>query len=118
VFRSGIESIHPSQRAAARSLGLTHGQTMRHVVLPQAIRRVIPPLLNDFASLQKDSALVAVLGPLEALRQAQIHTASMFNYTPYLASALLFIVLTVPMARFTDHLAERAARRQMGGGRV
>ncbi|WP_235558186.1 amino acid ABC transporter permease [Sphaerimonospora mesophila] len=116
VFRSGIDSIHPSQRAAARSLALTHGQTMRHVVLPQAVRRVVPPLLNDFASLQKDSALVAVLGPLEALRQAQIHAAWSFNYTPYLAAALLFIALTVPMARFTDHLAARTARRQMGGG--
>ncbi|WP_311922651.1 amino acid ABC transporter permease [Microbispora sp. H10836] len=116
VFRSGIESVHPSQRAAARSLALSHGQTMRHVVLPQAVRRVIPPLLNDFTSLQKDTALVAVLGPLEALRQAQIHAASSFNYTPYLVAALLFILLTVPMARFTDHLAARAARRRTGGG--
>ncbi|MBP2704640.1 amino acid ABC transporter permease [Microbispora sp. RL4-1S] len=116
VFRSGIESVHPSQRAAARSLALTHGQTMRYVVLPQAVRTVVPPLLNDFASLQKDSALVAVLGPLEALRQAQIHAASSFNYTPYLAAALLFIALTVPMARFTDHLAARTARRRTGGG--
>ncbi|WP_432868062.1 amino acid ABC transporter permease [Microbispora rosea] len=116
VFRAGIESVHPSQRAAARSLALSHGQTMRHVVLPQAVRRVIPPLLNDFVSLQKDSALVAVLGPLEALRQAQIHVASSFNYTPYLVAALLFIALTVPMARFTDHLAARAARRRTGGG--
>ncbi|ETK35090.1 ABC transporter permease [Microbispora sp. ATCC PTA-5024] len=118
VFRSGIESVHPSQRAAARSLALTHGQTMRHVVLPQAVRRVVPPLLNDFASLQKDSALVAVLGPLESLRQAQIHAASSFNYTPYLTSALLFIALTVPMARFTDHLAARTARRRTGGGTI
>ncbi|GII52235.1 ABC transporter permease [Planotetraspora thailandica] len=118
VFRSGIESIHPSQRAAARSLALTHGQTMRYVVVPQAVRRVIPPLLNDFASLQKDSALVAVLGPLEALRQASIHSSLAFNYTPYLSAALLFIVLTVPMARFTDHLAARAARRQLAGGHV
>ncbi|MEV4454244.1 amino acid ABC transporter permease [Microbispora sp. NPDC049633] len=116
VFRAGIESVHPSQRAAARSLALSHGQTMRYVVLPQAVRRVVPPLLNDFVSLQKDSALVAMLGPLEALRQAQIHGASSFNYTPYLAAALLFILLTVPMARFTDHLAARAARRQTGGG--
>ncbi|MEW9533655.1 amino acid ABC transporter permease [Microbispora sp. NPDC049125] len=117
VFRSGIESVHPSQWAAARSLALTHGQTMRHVVLPQAVRRVIPPLLNDFTSLQKDTALVALLGPLDALRQASIHTAMAFNYTPYLCSAVLFIALTVPMARFTDHLAERTARRQAGGGR-
>ncbi|MGW5263353.1 amino acid ABC transporter permease [Microbispora sp. NPDC004025] len=116
VFRAGIESVHPSQRAAARSLALSHGQTMRYVVLPQAVRRVIPPLLNDFVSLQKDTALVSVIGPLEALRQASIHAQYDFNYTPYLAAALLFILLTVPMARFTDHLAARVARRQTGGG--
>ncbi|MEU7878445.1 amino acid ABC transporter permease [Microbispora bryophytorum] len=116
VFRAGIESVHPSQRAAARSLALSHGQAMRYVVLPQAVRRVIPPLLNDFVALQKESALVSVLGPLEAVRQAQIHVASSFNYTPYLVAALLFIALTVPMARFTDHLAARVERRQTGGG--
>ncbi|MGK5550183.1 amino acid ABC transporter permease [Actinomadura kijaniata] len=116
VFRSGIESIHPSQRAAARSLGLSQAQALRFVILPQAVRRVVPPLLNDFASLQKDTALVAVLGPLEALRQAQIHQAETFNYTPYLAAAVLFIALTVPMARFTDHLAARAERRRASGG--
>ncbi|MEO3856566.1 amino acid ABC transporter permease [Acrocarpospora sp. B8E8] len=115
VFRSGINSIHPSQLAAARSLGLTHAQTMRHIVVPQAIRRVVPPLLNDFASLQKDSALVALLGPLEALRQAQIHVAKTFNYTPYVGAALLFVALTVPLARFTDHLAARAAQQRGGG---
>ncbi|MEO3873185.1 amino acid ABC transporter permease [Nonomuraea sp. B12E4] len=112
VFRSGIESIHPSQVAAARSLGLSHGRTMRFVVLPQATRRVVPPLLNDFVSLQKDTALVATIGPLDTLRQAQIHAASTFNYTPYLASALLFILLTIPMARLTDHLAARTRRRR------
>jgi polar amino acid transport system permease protein len=112
VFRSGIESIHPSQVAAARSLGLSHGKTMRFVVLPQATRRIVPPLLNDFVSLQKDTALVATIGPLEALRQAQIHTHDGFNYTPYLAAALLFILLTIPMARLTDHLAARTRRRR------
>ncbi|MEW9555691.1 amino acid ABC transporter permease [Nonomuraea sp. NPDC050783] len=112
VFRSGIESIHPSQVAAARSLGLSHARTMRFVVLPQAVRRVVPPLLNDFVSLQKDTALVATIGPLEALRQAQIHVASTFNYTPYLAAALLFLLLTIPLARFTDHLAARTRRRR------
>jgi polar amino acid transport system permease protein len=112
VFRSGIESIHPSQVAAARSLGLSHVKTMRFVVLPQATRRVVPPLLNDFISLQKDTALVHTIGPLEALRQAQIHAASTFNYTPYLVTSLLFILLTIPMARFTDHLAERTRRRR------
>ncbi|WP_155344849.1 amino acid ABC transporter permease [Acrocarpospora pleiomorpha] len=115
IFRAGIDSIHPSQRAAARSLGLSHAQTMRHVVVPQAIRRVVPPLLNDFASLQKDTSLVAFLGPLEALRQVQIHVGKTFNYTPYLAAALLFVALTVPLARFTDHLAARAARQRGGG---
>jgi polar amino acid transport system permease protein len=112
VFRSGIESIHPSQVAAARSLGLSHGKTMRFVVLPQATRRVVVPLLNDFVSLQKDTALVATIGPLEALRQAHIHVTKTFNYTPYLAAALLFILLTIPMARFTDHLAARTRRRR------
>lgn len=112
VFRSGIDSIHPSQVAAARSLGLSHGKTMRFVVLPQATRRVIPPLLNDFVSLQKDTALVATIGAVEALRQAQIHAASTFNYTSYLVAALLFILLTIPMARFTDYLTARSQRRR------
>ncbi|MGV9773905.1 amino acid ABC transporter permease [Streptosporangium sp. NPDC003464] len=112
VFRAGIDSVHPSQWAAARSLGLNHGKTMRYVVVPQAARRVVPPLLNDFVSLQKDTALVATIGPLEALRQAQIHAASTFNYTPYLVAALLFILLTIPMARFTDYLAARSQRRR------
>lgn len=117
VFRAGIDSIHPSQRAAARSLGLSQAQSLRYVVLPQAVRRVVPPLLNDFASLQKDTALVSVLGVIEALRQAQIHSAKTFNYTPYLAAALLFVLLTVPMARFTDWLAARAEGRRAPGGR-
>ncbi|RSN03744.1 ABC transporter permease [Nonomuraea sp. WAC 01424] len=112
VFRSGIESVHPSQVAAARSLGLSHVKTMRFVVLPQATRRVVPPLLNDFVSLQKDTALVATIGPLEALRQAQIIVQSKFNYTPYLVASLLFILLTIPIARFTDHLAARTRRRR------
>ncbi|WP_084955408.1 amino acid ABC transporter permease [Thermoactinospora rubra] len=112
VFRSGIESIHPSQVAAARSLGLTHGKTMRFVVLPQAVRRVVPPLLNDFVSLQKDTALVATVGAVEALRQAEIHASNTFNYTPYLVAALLFILLTIPMARLTDYLAARSQRRR------
>lgn len=112
VFRSGIDSVHPSQVAAARSLGLSHGRTMRFVVLPQAVRRVVPPLLNDFVSLQKDTALVATIGLVEALRQAQIHVASTFNYTAYLVAALLFILLTIPLARFTDYLAARTQRRR------
>jgi len=116
VYRAGIESVHPSQEAAARSLGLTRGQTLRYVVVPQAVRRVIPPLLNDFIGLQKDSALVALIGPIEAFRQSQIDVAATFNYTPYMATALLFILLTIPLARLTDWLIARERRRQSAGG--
>ncbi len=118
VFRSGIESVHPSQRAAARSLGLSSGQTLRSVVLPQAVRRVVPPLLNDFVSLQKDTALVAVLGLGESLRQAGIYASFNFNYTPYVVAALFFIALTVPLARLTDWLGARALARQHAEGVV
>jgi polar amino acid transport system permease protein len=111
VYRAGIESIHPSQEAAARSLGLTRAQALRFVIVPQAVRRVIPPLLNDFIGLQKDTALVALIGPVEAFRQSQIEVASRFDYTPYFATALLFILLTIPLARFTDWLVERQRRR-------
>ncbi len=119
VYRAGIESIHPSQEAAARSLGLSQPKTLRYVVLPQAVRRVIPPLLNDFIGLQKDTALVALLGPVEAFRQSQIDVASDFNYTPYLVTAVLFILLTIPLARLTDWLIARDRRRQLaiGGAR-
>jgi polar amino acid transport system permease protein len=116
VYRAGIESVHPSQEAAARSLGLSHPQTLRHVVLPQAVRRVIPPLLNDFIGLQKDTALVALLGPVEAFRQSQIEAASSFNYTPYLVTAILFVLLTIPLARLTDWLVLRDRRRQLAMG--
>ncbi len=115
VFRAGIGSVHPSQRMAARSLGLSTLQTDRYVVLPQAIRNVVPPLLNDFISLQKDTALVAVLGPIEVLRQAQIDASSTFNYTPYVAAALIFIALTIPMTRFADWVQGRMSRRQRAG---
>jgi polar amino acid transport system permease protein len=115
VYRAGIESVHPSQAAAARSLGLTHGQALRFVVVPQAVRRVIPPLLNDFIGLQKDTALVGLLGVVEAFRQSQIEVSASFNYTPYIATALIFIALTVPMARFTDWLVARDKRRQQAG---
>jgi polar amino acid transport system permease protein len=113
VYRAGIESVHPSQEAAARSLGLTRGQTLRTVILPQAVRRVIPPLLNDFIGLQKDTALLAVLGPVEALQRANIAAASEFNYTPYVVTAFFFVVITIPQARFTDWLINRERRRQM-----
>jgi polar amino acid transport system permease protein len=112
VFRAGIESIHPSQRAAARSLGLTHRQTMRLVVLPQAVRRVLPPLLNDFVALQKDVGLISVLGAVDAIRAAQIESARTFNFTPYVVAALLFVLLAIPTGRIADALAARAARRQ------
>lgn len=116
VFRAGILSVHPSQRMAARSLGLSVAQTNRYVVLPQAVRNVVPPLLNDFISLQKDTALVSVLGPIEVLRQAQIDASSTFNYTPYVAAALIFIALTIPMTRFADWVQARMSRRQRAGG--
>ncbi|MFF0427844.1 amino acid ABC transporter permease [Streptomyces sp. NPDC004520] len=111
VFRAGLNSVHPAQRNAARALGLNQRQTLRHVVLPQAVRNVVPPLLNDFIALQKDTALVAVLGPLEALRAAQIKADYDFNYTPYLGAAVLFIAVTIPLTRFADRLQRRAAQR-------
>ena len=116
VYRAGIESVHPSQDAAARSLGLTRGQSLRHVVVPQAVRRVIPPLLNDFIGLQKDTALIALIGPVEAFRQAQIDTSATFNFTPYVAAALIFVAFTIPLARLTDWLNERSRRRRLAAG--
>jgi polar amino acid transport system permease protein len=116
VYRAGIDSVHPSQRAAARSLGLGQWQALRYVVLPQAVRRVIPPLLNDFVGLQKETALVAVLGVRDAVREAGIISQSDFVYTPYLGAALLFVFVTVPLARFTDYLIERDRRRRAGRG--
>ena len=118
VYRAGIDSVHPSQDAAARSLGLSRFQSLRRVVLPQAIRRVIPPLLNDFIGLQKDTALLAVLGPVEALQRANIAAASDFNYTPLVVTAFFFVVITIPQARFTDWLINRQRRRQLAGGQI
>jgi len=115
VYRAGIESVHESQNAAARSLGLTRWQSLRFVVLPQAIRRVIPPLLNDFIGLQKDTALVSVLGSIEAVRAAQIYAASEFNYASYVVAAFLFVLITIPLARFTDRLIARDKRRREAG---
>jgi polar amino acid transport system permease protein len=115
VFRAGIESVHPSQLAAARSLGLTYRQTMRHVVLPQAVRRVAPPLLNDTVALQKDVGLVSLAGPIDAVRAAQIDTAENFNYTPYIVAAVLFVLLALPLIAVTDAVTLRAARRQNAG---
>jgi polar amino acid transport system permease protein len=115
VFRAGIESVHPSQRAAARSLGLSYAQSMRFVVLPQAVRRVVPPLLNDLVSLQKDSGLIAVLGVVDAIRSAQIETATDFNFTPYVVAGLLFVALTIPLTRMTDWVARRQGWYGMAG---
>lgn len=115
VYRAGIESVHPSQTAAARSLGLSRLQSLRFVVLPQAIRRVIPPLLNDFVSLQKDTALLAVLGVVEAARAAQIYSAYRFNYSSFVVAAFLFVLMTIPLARLTDWLIERDRRRRQAG---
>jgi polar amino acid transport system permease protein len=115
VYRAGIDSVHESQTAAARSLGLSRWQSLRFVVLPQAIRRVIPPLLNDFIGLQKDTALVSVLGSIEAARAAQIYGAEQFNYASYVVAALLFVLMTIPLARFTDHLIARDRRRRQSG---
>jgi len=118
VYRAGINSIHPGQTAAALSLGLTPVQATRHVVLPQAVRRVVPPLLNDFISLQKDVALVAILGPLEAYRVASIEASSTFNYTPLLAAALLYLAVTIPMARIVDRVAARDRLLRSAGAPV
>lgn len=116
TFRAGIESVHASQRAAARSLGLSSSQALRYVVLPQAIRRVIPPTLSGFVGLQKETALISVIGPLEATRQAQIYAGMNFNFTSYVVAGVLFIAITIPLARFTDYLLQRTAQqREMGG---
>ena len=116
VYRAGIESVHPSQEAAARSLGLSRFQALRWVILPQAIRRVIPPLLNDFIGLQKDTALVGTLGVIEAFNQSQIDANATFTFGSYLAAAVLFVAITIPLARFTDYLIARDRRRRQAAG--
>src|SRR5215213_9973456 len=117
VYRAGIESVHPSQEAAARSLGLSRIQSMRFVVLPQAVRRVVPPLLNDFIGLQKDTVLVSFIGVVELFRTAQIKQAAAFNFTAYLAVAVVFLVVTLPLTRLTDWLVARDRARSSAGGR-
>jgi polar amino acid transport system permease protein len=112
VYRAGIESVHPSQRMAARSLGLTYGQALRYVILPQAIRRVIPPLLNDFIGLQKDTAIITVIGVTEALAQAGFYSNDFFLYTGFTIAAVFFVLLTIPFARFTDHLIKEREGRE------
>jgi polar amino acid transport system permease protein len=112
VYRAGIESVHPSQRMASRSLGLSYMQTMRYVVLPQAIRRVVPPLLNDFIGLQKDTALITVIGLTEAIAQAGFYSNDYVNDSAYIVAAVFFIFLTIPLARFTDHIIRERERRE------
>ncbi|MEU5039829.1 amino acid ABC transporter permease [Streptomyces griseorubiginosus] len=116
VFRAGIESVHPSQRAAARSLGLSNRQALRYVVLPQAVRRQVPPLLNDLVSLQKDTGLVSIGGAIDAVRAADIIVGRSLNYTPYIVAGLVFVALTIPMTRFTDWVTARMDRRRAQGG--
>lgn len=117
VFRAGIESIHPSQLASADALGLSRAQAMRHVVVPQAVRRVVPPLLNDFISLTKDTALVSSVALFDALFSARDYVSYTFNFTPYVVVSLFFVALTLPLARFTDVLQRRAMRRERAGAR-
>jgi len=116
VLRSGILTVHPSQRAAARSLGLSHFQTLRFVVLPQALRRVTPPLLNDLVSLIKDTGLVSILGVTDAIRAAQIASSRSFNYTPYVMAAIIFLLITIPLTRFTDRTIRRSIEKQNAQG--
>ncbi len=118
VFRAGIESVHPSQRAAARSLGLTHTQTLRHVVFPQAVRRVLPPLLNDFVSLQKDTSLVSVLGIIDVVLTADNQKSQDFKFVHFVVAGLIFVALTVPLTRLTDWIARRQGWFGAGGGVV
>src|SRR5437660_446393 len=112
VYRAGIESVHPSQRMAARSLGLSYAQTLRHVVLPQAVRRVVPPLLNDFIGLQKDTAIITVIGVTDALAQAGFYSNDFFLYAGYTVAAAFFVILTIPFARFTDRLIKQREQRE------
>ena len=115
VWRAGIEAVHPSQTLAARSLGLSHGTTLRIVVLPQALRKVTPALMNDFVAMQKDVGLISVLGAVDAVRAAQIETASAFNFTPYVVAGLLFVLLALPLIRLTDwYTARLRSREQIG----
>jgi len=114
VYRAGIDSVHPSQAAAARSLGLTEWQALRFVVIPQAVRRVVPPLLNDFISLQKDTALLSTASIAEGLLVAKLWEANLFNLSPIVLVAAFFILITIPQARFVDRLIDRDAAKKAG----
>ena len=116
VYRAGIESIHWSQVAASRSLGLSYAKTQQHVVIPQAVRRVVPPLLNDFIGLQKDTALVSVIGVLEAFNRAKIYASNRANLSSIVGVGICFLVITIPMTRFTDYLVRRDQRRTQASG--
>ena len=118
VLRAGLESVHPSQRYAARSLGLTHGQTLRHIIVPQAIRKVTPALMNDFISMQKDVGLISVLGAVDAIRGAQIYQAMTYNFTSYVVAGLLFIVMSFPFIRLSDWYTARLRQREQMEGTV
>lgn len=118
VFRAGIEAVHPSQRLAARALGLSHAQTMRRVVMPQAVRKVTPALMNDFVAMQKDVGLISVVGAIDAVRAAQIETAATYNFTPYVVAGLLFVLLALPMIRLTDWYTARLRKREQMGSIV
>ena len=118
VIRSGILTVHPSQRAAARSLGLSHSQTLRYVVLPQAFKRVTPPLLNDLVALVKDTGLISILGVTDAVRAAQIQTSKSFNYTPYVMAAIIFLAVTIPLTRATDRMLRKSLERQNAQGQA
>ena len=118
VLRAGIEAVHPSQRQAARSLGLSYNQTLRVVVLPQAVRKVTPALMNDFVSMQKDVGLISVLGAVDAVRAAQIEVAHTYNFTPYVVAGVLFVMLSWPTIRLTDWYSARARRREQIGALV
>ena len=118
VLRAGMEAVHPSQRIAARSLGLSHAKTLRLVVIPQGLRKVVPALMNDFVSMQKDVGLISVLGAVDAIRAAQIVQATTYNFTPFVVAGLLFVAMSFPMIRLTDYVSARMARREQTSGTV
>jgi polar amino acid transport system permease protein len=115
VIRAGIEAVHPSQRLAARALGLGYAQTLRRVVLPQALRKMTPPLMNDFISMQKDVGLISILGAVDAVRAAQIEASQTYNFTPYVVAGILFVLLAIPTIRLTDWYTARLRAREQTG---
>ncbi|WP_322409684.1 amino acid ABC transporter permease [Microbacterium invictum] len=115
VIRAGIEAVHPSQRLAARAMGLGYAQTLRLVVMPQALRKMTPPLMNDFVAMQKDVGLVSVIGAVDAVRAAQIETSLSYNFTPYIVAAVLFVLLAIPTIRLADWWTARLQRREQMG---